>query len=307
MSVNRIFSISALRVFCLIQVFLILYFAGIGLRNYTWIFNVAVPAFLLVSAFLYGLKRTDETVFGWDFLLKRFKAIAVIYYPFIISVFVYYAITDSANLSKYFISLIGEMLFLTNYVDPLPYCGHLWFMQVLVMCYVALFVASRSRFISRFFKSYSLSVLLFVFVVLAGFIYRGASLVYLFFYLLVYFNAQKIANYSTKYSILYLVLILLSGYFLMTYKYIELFKIGIYLNYILTCIMAIITIKIFTQTFSQTKNRYIVSWLSGISMEFYLIHHLYVYDNPLYISLFATISLSILLHFISKKTLLILT
>jgi hypothetical protein len=84
----------------MIQIFLIHYFAGHGLRDYIWIFIVAVPCFLLVSAFLYGLRRNDEIPLGKDFLFNRFKMLAIVYYPFIISVFLYYAIIDPTKYWK---------------------------------------------------------------------------------------------------------------------------------------------------------------------------------------------------------------
>lgn len=49
-----------------------------------WIFNVAVPTFLLISAYLYG--QRDNASFGWSFLKRRFHALSIIYYPFIFAV-----------------------------------------------------------------------------------------------------------------------------------------------------------------------------------------------------------------------------
>jgi fucose 4-O-acetylase-like acetyltransferase len=113
---------------------------------------MAVPTFLLVSAFLYGLRRNDEMPLQKNFILKRFKTLAVVYYPFIISVFLYYAITDTDNIGKYGISLAGELLFLCNFVEPLPLCGHLWFMQTLILCYLTLYATKINyKFISKLF------------------------------------------------------------------------------------------------------------------------------------------------------------
>jgi hypothetical protein len=210
----------------MIQVFLIHYFAGHGLRDYIWIFNTAVPTFLLISAFLYGLRRNDEMPLERNFILKRFKTLAVVYYPFIISVFLYYAITDTANIGKYSVSLVGELLFLCNFVEFLPLCGHLWFMQSLMFCYVTLWIITniRSNFISKLFINPQTSILLFAIVVVCGFAYRGGDLVYAFFYLWIYFNAKKIN--VAKINVMWVIICLFIGYCIFSLHYENIIKGG---------------------------------------------------------------------------------
>lgn len=296
---DRFYSISILRVFCLIQVFLLHYFMRIGLRNEIWIFQVAVPAFLLVSSFLYGLKRNNRDEFQLDFLAKRFKTIASSYYPFIIVIFTYYAISDFLNIKIYTISLIGELLFLCNIVNPLPHCGHLWFFQSLVSCYIVLFFTTKIKMVESWFTTKTKILTMLIIIFFMGFIYRGAIMIYLFFYLFTFYNAKKIA--TANYNILVLLVLLILGYVLLFFKYEELFKIGIYLKYIQTCSMAIISILLFFKVFSRTKNIEFVTWLSSISMEFYLIHHIFVFDFPIYFSLSITFLFSIILHYFAQK------
>jgi hypothetical protein len=250
------------------------------------------------------LKRNDEVSLGKRFILKRFISLAVVYYPFIISVFSYYAITDTANIGKYGMSLVGELLFLPNFVEPLPFCGHLWFMQSLMLCYIAVWLVSRCRWsglISRLFINPKTSILLFAIVVICGFVYRGTDCVYVFFYLWTYFNAKKINDASI--NIIYLIICLLIGYGILSSHYEYLFKIGIYIRHIQACVMAILCIKLFMQIFSSIRNVVIITWLSALLMEIYLIHHLFVFDYPWYISLAVTLLLSIVLHVFSQKIL----
>jgi hypothetical protein len=269
--------------------------------QYNWIFSIAVPAFLLVSALLYGLKDDDKPK-GTDFLLKRFKSVAIVYYPFIISVFLFYAIWDSANLLQYLKSLIGDLLFLCDFVKPLPGCGHLWFMQTLAMCYIALAVASQISFVRRWFQSVRISLVLLAVLIALGFIYRGAYLVYIFFYLWTYFNAFKIQIFISKRRVLLLIMLLLIGYLLLSTHYSALFHVGFYVMYIQTCVMAILTIIFFMSFFERVKEIRIITGLGAIAMEFYLIHHLFVFDQPLYISLPLTLFLSVVLHYTVSKT-----
>jgi hypothetical protein len=298
---KRLYPITILRVFCLMQIFLLHYFVTIGLRNEMWIFSIAVPVFLMVSAYLYGFKHDEVTILDKGFLIKRFKALSIVYYPFVLSVFIYYVVTDAVNTGSYAKSLIMEMLFLTNLGKPLPGCGHLWFMQTLMMCYISLFVCSRMKFLEKWFRSDLISLLLLIVVILCGFIYRGADLVYLFFYLWIYYNAKRINQLSSKALVYYSCAILLLGYFLLSLHYEDVYKMGIYLKYIQTSIMAIVMIKLFMIFFASTKNISVITWLSSIAMEFYLIHHLFVFDFPIYISMTVTLALSVVLHFVSQR------
>lgn len=183
----------------------------------------------------------------------------------------------------------------------MPGCGHLWFIQTLTMCYISLAVCSRIKFIGKLFRSNRISLLVLIVIFLCGFIYRGADLVYLFFYIWVYYNSKKINQQSTKAIFCFLVIILLFGYYLLFLHYEEAFIIGIYLRTIQICIMALLMIKLFLVVFENTKNNCLISGISVISMEFYLIHHLFVFDYPIYISLIITLALSVILHFVSKR------
>jgi hypothetical protein len=122
-----------------------------------------------------------------------------------------------------------------------------------------------------------------------------------FFYLWIYFNAKKINNARIK--IIWLIIGLFIGYCILSLHYEDMFKIGIYLRYIQTCVMAILFIKLFMIIFSSIKNMSIITWLSAISMEIYLIHHLFAYDYIWYICVPITLLLSVVLHVFSHKIL----
>ncbi len=285
----------------MVQIFLIHYFAGIGLREQMWLFSTAVPVFLLMSAYLYGLKNEDDIILGHLFLFKRIKTLSLKYYPFVLSVFIYYAITDVAHIVEYAKSVGGELVYLTKFVKPLPGCGHLWFMETLLFCYISMVISSRVKFVGKWFRSGILSILLLIFLICMGFLYRGADFVYIYFYLWTYYNARKINQLSSRLIIYISSVILVIGYFLLSLNYHETFRMGIYIEYFQTCVMAILIIKLFTMLFKNSTNIAIITWMSSISMEFYLIHHLFVFTNPIYISITVTLVLSVMLNFLSQK------
>lgn len=295
------YSITLLRVFCVLQVFFLHYFARIGLKNYIWIFQIAVPVFLLVSAYLYGQKIRENEKLTFTFLLKRYKVLSVVYYPFIVGVFIFYSITDFENFYSYLKSAFFELLYLTNFSTPLPNCGHLWFMQLLIFSYIALFIATNIPFVRKIFINDVLSSIMLLIIILCGFIYRGGELIYIFFYLWTFFNAKRISEWNKKDNLIYLFLILILGYIMLSLQYRNLFKMGIYYEYIQVSIMAIITIMIFIKIFNKNHKSNVILLFSTISMEFYLLHHLFVFDFPIYISFPITIILSVFLLQISKS------
>lgn len=302
MSTNKLYPITVLRVLCVVQVFFIHYFAGHGLRDYIWIYGVAVPSFLLVSAYLYGLRRTNETVLSVNFLKKRYISLSCAMYPFLIVTYLYFIITDAGNTIQYTTSLLAECCYIVDFVKPLPTTGHLWFMQTLVMCYLAIYVASHTSIAQRYFTSPIKLLLIFFIVVICGFVYRGGYLVYIYFYLMVYYNANIIKNIMEKTNIFIILIFLVLGYVLLSTKYIDLFHYGVYLQYIQLCIMAILNIIFFSKLCMNWYNSKIVNYIGCISMEIYLVHHFIVYDKPLYISVPVTFILSILLYHISIHT-----
>lgn len=88
---------------------------------------------------------------------------------------------------------------------------------------------------------------------------------------------------------------------MLSLQYRNLFKMGIYYEYIQVSIMAIITIMIFIKIFNKNHKSNVILLFSTISMEFYLLHHLFVFDFPIYISFPITIILSVFLLQISKS------
>lgn len=78
----------------------------------------------------------------------------------------------------------------------------------------------------------------------------------------------------------------------------------VYYRYWISSIIGIETIVLFMmlfKIFQINKLNFIVVFGASISMEIYLVHHLFVYDYPLYYSLPFTIFLSVLLMLIGKK------
>lgn len=186
-------SVSLLRIFCCLQVFFLHYFVRIQLLDYRWIFFGAVPCFLLISAYLCGLKYSSGDM-DKSFLIKRYKSLSSYYYPFVLGTFVFFSILNPDQIFHYLPSAALNLCYITTLTEPLPQCGHLWFMQTLVICYLGIYFLNNNFFRKLFTKGACIAILFFI-CCCVGFIYRGAITWYLFFYLLLFFNAKRIQTF----------------------------------------------------------------------------------------------------------------
>ena len=303
--------ITALRFLCCIQIFLIHYFVRIDLRDYMWVFVGAVPCFLYMSAFLYGVNKCklDNNLF----FKRRWISISSTYYPFLLFAFLYifflFSETDKiVDLKNLFFGLVCSLLFLPD-VKTLPFCGHLWFIQTLVACYIVLWFCSKWKVMRRLFESLSLTMLFVIVLLLMSLVYRGRFPVYVFCYLWMFYNAEKIQNYvicnvkKIKHILLHAA-ILAGGYLLFFLgESVNIYN-WVYYRYWISSIIGIETIVLFMMLFKFFqihKLNFIVFFGASISMEIYLVHHLFVFDYPLYYSLPLTIFLSVILKLIREK------
>lgn len=215
-----------LRIFCALQVYGIHYSAGHGLKAYMWIYSLAVPTFLLMSAYLYGLQHTDDKKYGWVFLKKRFYSISCMTYPLLFAIFLYFVFCYPNNTGQYALSLFGEVTYLQEIVSlHLPHMGHLWFLQSLFLCYIALTISTKFPIFQRLFTSPRLLIVLFLIVLGCGFVYRGSNVPYLFFYLYVFYNAKTIRN--CKFNGLVLLTLLILHFVIAYIGYVSMFHYGI--------------------------------------------------------------------------------
>lgn len=93
---------------------------------YAYTFNVGVQIFFLLSGFLYGGRRiTDFKRFYWG----RFKKLYIPFFCwcFISAILIYFSTPDSIS--------FGRFLSQITMVRCLPGQEHLWFMQVIFVCY----------------------------------------------------------------------------------------------------------------------------------------------------------------------------
>lgn len=303
---KQIVWVKYLKVFCMLQVFFLHYCAGHDLNCYVWLFRGAVPTFILISAYLYGIKNEMQNrIFGFGFLKRRVIKLSVPYYIFLFCVFVFWCASNPGHIAHYIESLIFELLYLTdfgNVVEPLPNCGHLYFLQLIMMCYLLLFILNQANILKRgliIFQNEWIVTLLFIILVASGLVFKKLYLIVILFYLLVYYNANRIRKVSNKINTGVLFLLLVTSY--IVYFLIKT-KTGAYPSFLFQIwgyVIGILSLLFFEKCFGNVLENRILTFFSLILMEFYLIHHLFVFDLPIYVSLPLTVLLSFVLNKVS--------
>lgn len=96
---------------------------------WAWVFNLGVQIFFFLSGFLYGDKHVSSiTQFYWG----RFKKV---YIPYVIWVIVAFIILCLFTTDAPTISVLFKKLLFHGYIHGL---NHLWFMYVIMLCYLIL-------------------------------------------------------------------------------------------------------------------------------------------------------------------------
>lgn len=278
---------------------------------------VFVDVFFVLSALLLGLKYGDKQLEG-KFLLKRYVRLSCTYYPFLL-------------LSLLILTILGEKITILNVISHFTYVnyilryticgssfGHLWFLSLIMMCYVEVTILSRLKLGHSVFHIPLLLISL-ALCVCCGYISEEHKIpnrivLVLFFFGYVFFNAKQclswFMNFSIKTDITLVIIINLITWFLFNTDIIgdnnRLTRDWIVLAAALTWFPFFCKIK------TSIRFSRIVDFFSAISFEMYLVHHPFVlgkFSVFTYLSpvggvltiFFITIVLASFLHILSAK------
>ena len=97
-------------------------------------FNVGVQMFLFISGYLYGRKKKIDTVV---FYKKSFPKLLIDYYVFIVIVLV------AIHFSSLWDTDLSGVIGLFTFSGTIPGLGHLWFIPVILFCYLLVPVFSE--------------------------------------------------------------------------------------------------------------------------------------------------------------------
>lgn len=229
----------------------------------------------MLSALLFGLKweSSGKVSFANSFFKKRFIRIATSLYPFLmvlITLFVVFEIDFKVS------DAILNFLFL-GWFAKLPGNGHLWFLTVLMLCYVIFFFMSKI-WNNRLNKWYVWGILGAITIACVFFVehygFPGHAFISLYLCAFGFANASNILKWvaAIPARIIYTLFVILG-----------IIAIYAFLNYDINgwnravCVLINnlcgISILLFLLKIPYTKESKIIAFVSGISFELYLVHH----------------------------------
>lgn len=280
-----------------------------------WLGSTFSAVFLCLSALLLGRAWNGKgrPAYGWSFLLHRFSIIVIPYW-LLLTVFLLLAYVTGNVFSLKNIAMNFALL---GWLAKIPGIGHFWFVTMISFCYVAIALISwlfQADWGRRLFPWMLLLGCAGLYALLAHFNLPAYMAVILLFYGLIFVNADSILAGLERHGkrILFVVvpilLLLITG----------LFASGILAgenNNLIVCgcsLCGIAMLLLLQTIFSGTANcpRF-VSAVSGISYEWYLVHHpmiigplalTYVLPRPTAVALYWLLSLcfAFVLHYLSS-------
>lgn len=170
--------------------------------------NVGVYIFLFLSGYLYGNKKLDNAC-SW--LYNRFVKLMIPIYLFLIPVFLIYIYQDIFKIKYVFIHLFNLQRIFGTGIG----LGHLWFMTVLMFCY--LITPLLNKYKKNIIKDMPITIIILILSIITCFINKetGQILLYMFAYYIgyIYRNKKEVIfhNFIGTSCILFLIMIRLAG------------------------------------------------------------------------------------------------
>ena len=267
--------------------------------------------FFVLSALLFGLKweKSNKEPFHNSFFKKRFVRISSSLYPFLIVLIVLFLIF---NIKFRVIDAIFNFLFL-GWFAKLPGNGHLWFLTVLMICYILFFFMSKKW--NNRLNQWWVWVLLGIIAIFCLFLVENKGLpghAFITIYLAVFSfaNASKIIEWTKKVSltasiIQFTLLGSIAIYLFLSYD-INTWNRAIAVLIGNICGLSLLLLLLRIPYVNENK---LITFISGVSFELYLIHHglcqgdlsvLHLVNN-LFISLLLLLAISFASAFILNK------
>lgn len=275
---NRIVSFEYLRMKAIIGVLLCHYchnYHSVGFLGH-YCGSTYVPLFILMSGMLIGYlwNVKGRPVYGIDFIKKRFSKLSFTYYPFLVFMFAFIWFSGDYNFSIK--DVVMHVAYL-SWFDKLPNFGHLYFMTMIAVCYIA------ASFVSRLGnKVYSKNIIVFSCLCVFSMDYLleerglpGYMLLWLWLFLLAFIYSPKIICWSENNDkIKILTLSLLINIIAITLFFFDIYEwnhcISKWVGAI--CCVCVMVCVINLQK-NATPNR-IVSFIASISFEIYLMFNI---------------------------------
>lgn len=271
---NRVHSYDYIRVIAILMIVICHYFlfsnlnSGIG----RFLSSIGNMEFILLSALLYGRDLTDRNTGGdfcsIDFFKKRIIKLGGAVWPFLILLLLLFLILGvHFSWSDVFLNFI-----FLGYLGQLPGNGHLWFLTVIMACYAEYALLNILSFRAQWFP-YGLligSVSLMIILETAG--VPGNAVAILGFYGFMLIKTDKFLQMSKSLNVWMMLLIVLVIIFMIWLDIEGLLEKSRVLHWLLSDICGVLLLALLIR-FMPTKENRIVTIISGMSFDIYIVHH----------------------------------
>lgn len=278
---NRNYTIDYIRVIALLFIVTCHYLlfsdvSNVGFGRY--LAGVGNMVFFMISAFLYGEKYNVKLINKSyergliqsnhkHFILQRIIRLGSSLWPFLLILtilFLCFEVQFSWN------DVLLNFLFL-GYLGKLPGNGHLWFLTVMMLCYIEYVLIDKLQICLRNFSLIFLLVTLLLMICLELYDLPGNFIAILGFFFFFVVNISWINQSIKNKTIFYVIAIAFNVIFL--YLSIDgLFENSRIIHYLLSDICGCLLLLLLLNILPNMSNR-IFQYISNISFEIYLVHH----------------------------------
>lgn len=315
MNNKRIYAFDVLRVISILGI--LCCHSCLEWPDYVWLgryfaqtFNLV---FLLLSAFLMGLKWEKEGYHRLPitFVKKRILRLMTTFYPFLVITIPILFLIGYHLSAK---TIVSQFLFL-SWLSPLPCFGQLWYLTMIVICYIICFLISRAtsvrKLLSGGYGKFYLCVLLTFTAVLIAlctiYIFPGAIILYAVLYAVIFINSSAILRYVYEHSLWNWLCdgLIINSIALYLY-YNGLFEYRAF-SYLVSTLTATTVFGITLSLFRNDRINPFINFIAGISFEMYLVHEFFLGPINVYnyfnhaIGYIVLVILTIISAFVLKK------
>lgn len=281
----------------------------------SWCGGTFNALFIMMSALLLGMQweKHNRPKLGLSFLIHRIAKLSKTYYLFLVFMFMFcYFLADIKIGIKDVLMHIAYL----PWFDKIQGFGHLWFLTMIMFCYIASTIISRITMVKNAIgggKTMIFSVLSVLSIALMFVVDKyglpGYMFLYLALFIICFLESKNIVSYFTKQKLYVAIMLIPVIILVLCYFYgsesEDIKKIMGILSAFSILGMGLITLR------DANSNKY-VSYVATISFEIYMVHHIFSYGRfsimqftsnwflGWFIFLFASVILGSVLYYISK-------
>lgn len=274
------------------------YFQGVN-NKWAFILNVGVQIFFFISAFIFSQYEITN-IFKW--FKKRISRIFVPYYIYLIIVIPIFYLYGTQYISVK--KVLAYIFDLQGFINPaIKGLGHLWFLSVIVFCYLITPILCRLFPSNKDEKS-----LFYILEIIALVLFLWTSTSYIV-WVMVYLLGYYIGRYYKEIPIKVIVVIFIGGLlcipFILNNGFNE--KCDYILHGIGGSLIFLILYRIYVY-YNISRDFFLIKYIDKYSYEIYLTHHLFIlgpfsllfYTINIYINILIIILMTLISAFLLK-------